>query len=317
MYRELDVQRVTQPPANLNEFVMEIAAGIEAVYGADAAAAYAARAARGIGAALASPMASLWVAEENGCARALLLAAQRDETAEITLVHVLRGHTGASLEHALIAAAVARLRACGAQAITSEIVPHAAMDLDGAFAAAGLCPTRRGLFRVETARLAATASGDAGQPMLPAHFADAAQCIAAAYAGHPGRHLHPEVADAMSAETYLLRVMTGAYGPVLPPYCRVRLRGDACAGVLLGCEIAPKTGFVLQLAVAPASQRQGIARGLLGGFAQACERALVPHVMLGVTLDNPARALYESLGFTLHRPVTAYTWRAEGSLQAG
>ncbi|NJL72728.1 MAG: hypothetical protein HC888_14740, partial [Candidatus Competibacteraceae bacterium] len=31
-------------------------------------------------------------------------------------------------------------------------------------------------------------------------------------------------------------------------------------------------------------------------------------IALGVTVNNPARALYEASGFTLLRPVTAYLW---------
>lgn len=299
------------PPENLGEFIDGIAVGVGAIHGAAAAAAYRARAVRGFGAAVAAPAAVLWGVEAGvGCA-AILMGIQRGDLAEITLVHVLPAFAGKGLEHALVAAAAEGFRKNGARAILSEAMQHVPMDLDGAFDGAGFSMVRRGLFHVPTDALIRTAgtAADASVPLGPGHFAGAGECIAAAYAGHPGRIIHPEVRSAASAQAYLLRVLTGAHGPVLPNHCRVALAGDVAAGVLLGCEIAPQSGFVLQLAVLPEFRGRGMATGLLGAFARACATADVPMVSLGVTLDNPARGLYEKLGFRFQLPVTAYHWQ--------
>jgi ribosomal protein S18 acetylase RimI-like enzyme len=301
-------RRLSAPPANLDEFIDGIAAGVCEIYGEEAALAYRARAPRGFGAALAAPMAALWGVEvTRGCA-ALLMGILRGETAEITLIHVLPEFAGQGMEHALVATATHAFQAAGARAVLSESTQHVPMELDGAFGAAGFSSVPRGLYRVSTAELSQATLGARNDsvPLGPAHFSGVAACIAEAYAGHPGRLIHPEVRTPVAAQDYLLRVLTGAHGPVLPNHCRVVLDGGEVIGVLLGCEVAPQTGFVLQLAVRPAARGAGIGTALLHAFAHACETAEVPAVALGVTLDNPARNLYEKLGFRMQRPVTAY-----------
>lgn len=307
-------QKLDAPPENLAEFIDGIAAGVREVHGDAAALAYVARASRGFGLAMAAPAAVLWgVSAECGCA-ALLLGILRGTTAEITLVHVLPTFAWQGMEHMLVAAAAADFRASGAREVLSEAMQHVPMALDDAFAEAGFSAVRRGLFRVDTFRLLQATMGvaDHSAALGAVHFAPAAACIAAAYAAHPGRLIHPEVRSRAAAGAYLRRVMTGAHGPVLPNHCRVVVEGGEVAGVLLGCEIAPQTGFVLQLAVRPAYQGRGMGTGLLGAFARACDEAEVPTISLGVTLDSPARALYERLGFHFQRPVTAYHWREAG-----
>lgn len=308
------VSRLTAPPVNLAAFVQDFAASIGAIYGPEAAAAYAARAERGFCAAIAAPGASLWsIAGPEGSA-ALLLGALRGEIGEITLVHALAAHTGKGVEHVLVRTASRVFREAGAGVITCEAMPHGPLDLDGAFAGEGFTAVRRGLFLAETRVVASRIGpGERTGGLVPAQFRGAAACIAAAYAEDPGRAIQPEVCDGGRAYDYLLRVLAGAYGPVLPNYCRVETRDGQCVGALLGCEVAPGTGFVLQLAVRPEFRRQGIAQSLLAGFCGACTLARVPRMALGVTLDGPARALYERAGFSLLRPVTAYSWWREGA----
>lgn len=306
--------KLAAPPENLEAFIAEIAEGVRAVYGDAAAQAYVERAARGFGAAIATPAACLWSVGEGRASRGLLLGILREGVAEITLVHVLRGHEGAQVEHALVSAAVRDFRRAGARAILSEGLAYAPMDLDGAFTREGFETVPRGLYTARADEVSQRSGGAApGAPLSIPEYRAAAGCIAAAYAGHPGRRLHPEVHHPDAALGYVLRVLSGMYGPVLPAYVRGVQQEGRCAGVLLGSEIAPGMGFVLQVATRPECRGQGIATGLLGGFAAACLEAGVPSLGLGVTLDNPARRLYEALGFHQLRPVTAYTWWREGA----
>lgn len=306
--------RLDTPPENLDAFIAEIAEGVLAVYGEAAARAYEERAERGFGAAIATPAACLWSVGEGRTSRGLLLGILREGIAEITLVHVLCGQGGAEVEHALVSAATREFRKAGARAILSEGLAYAPMDLDGAFAREGFEAIPRGLLtaRAEEVLMRAGACAS-GEPLGVPEYRAAAECIAAAYVGHPGRRLHPEVCDSEAAFGYVLRVLAGMYGPVLPTYVRGVQRAGRCAGVLLGSEIAPGMGFVLQVATRPEHRGKGLATGLLGGFAGACLEAGVPTLGLGVTLDNPARRLYETLGFRQIRPVTAYTWWREGA----
>jgi len=301
------------PPRNLDAFIREIAVGIGQVYGPAAAQAYRDRAERGFGATLATPGAALFtLSTPDRNAIALLIAVRRDEGVDFPLVHVLAPYAGGRLEHYLVAAAARHYRDAGVAFILSETIPNAPMALDAAFGEAGFTATPRGLFQITTASLSASIAAAqgvaAGAPIRPSDFGGVATCISAAYADHPGRWLHPEVRQADDARMLLLRLLAGAYGPVLPNYCRVQRVGNNVQGALLGCEVAPGVGFVVQLVVAPEARGQGIATRLLGEFAEACHAAGVEKIALGVTLDNPARKLYERLGFSLLRPITAYTW---------
>lgn len=313
-------RQIEEPPANLDAFIAEIGVGVRALYGDAAARAYLERAPRGFGAAAAAPTAFLWGVESGDGAYGLLLGAMRGDIAEITLVHVLAPYRGQGIEHALVAAAVTHFQEIGVRAVVSEPVAHGEIDLGAAFREAGCLATERGLFMAATAEVADSGAEelDRGAPLGAARFRAAAEVIAAAYAEHSGRLIHPEVSDVSSAHEYLLRVLTGVFGPVLPHYCRVAIREGRCAGVLLGCELAPEVGFVLQVAVRPEFRGQGIAAGLLKGFAEAAQAAGVTRLGLGVTLDNPARRIYERAGFGLVREVTAfYWWRGGSGLTAG
>jgi len=60
----------------------------------------------------------------------------------------------------------------------------------------------------------------------------------------------------------------------------------------------------LTIAVAPGHRRQGIGRALLEAVLADLRRDGTAAVSLSVETDNPARTLYEQVGFTLHRRET-------------
>lgn len=61
---------------------------------------------------------------------------------------------------------------------------------------------------------------------------------------------------------------------------------------------AADVGEILNVAVAPAARRQGIARALVAGLLEALHAVGVAEVFLEVRESNdPARILYEALGF--------------------
>lgn len=60
----------------------------------------------------------------------------------------------------------------------------------------------------------------------------------------------------------------------------------------------------LTIAVAPGHRRQGIGGALLDAILDDLRRHGTGAVSLSVETDNPARTLYEQVGFTLHRRET-------------
>lgn len=83
----------------------------------------------------------------------------------------------------------------------------------------------------------------------------------------------------------------------------------------------PGYGFVseavpeLAIAVAAGRRHEGIGRQLLVALIEASEAQAVPGLSLSVNIENPARQLYESLGFELVGPVrdTALTMIRQAS----
>jgi ribosomal-protein-alanine N-acetyltransferase len=104
--------------------------------------------------------------------------------------------------------------------------------------------------------------------------------------------IHARAADApWSAETIAgLLAQPGVFG-------LVALAGEAPRGFIL-CRIVADEAEVLALAVLPDARRQGIARALLtAAMAQAAGGAA--RMLLEVSVRNqPAQALYRSVGFS-------------------
>jgi ribosomal-protein-alanine N-acetyltransferase len=75
--------------------------------------------------------------------------------------------------------------------------------------------------------------------------------------------------------------------------------GGAPAGFAIASRSRPDIGHVDDLYVRPAYRRRGVAEAILGELVRAFHERGVEHVALDVDAGNdPARALYESFGFT-------------------
>ncbi|WP_157979517.1 GNAT family N-acetyltransferase [Kribbella monticola] len=107
----------------------------------------------------------------------------------------------------------------------------------------------------------------------------------------------PGVACASEAEAIddIGATFDGAYGPLSADWSWLAVAGDRLVGALLVVERAPwpdtpACPFIIELFVAPAHRRLGVARGLLATVGT--------EVALRVAEGNvSARRLYESVGF--------------------
>jgi ribosomal protein S18 acetylase RimI-like enzyme len=308
----LSVRRLHELPAEIPEFIGEIAAGFVPLYGARSADHYRRHALAVWTANLRHPAVRVWAAFDGPAAAGLLMGVLRETLAEISFMHVLEPCRGQGVEEALVRAAVGEFRGTGASRIISDWVPFAPLDLQPAFERLGFEHLPRQVMCASTACPGLAEPDEVSEPIQDHQWPDVARCLVQTYRGVPWAYLHPEVENLRSAAEYLERLAGDGYGRTQPSYCRAVWREGQCAGTILGTEMTPDTGFVLQAAVAPPWQGRRLGTGLLRGLAAAFRAGGLPRVTLGVTAANPARRLYARLGFETNCHTGAYVWRAAG-----
>ncbi len=309
------LERLRRLPSNADAFVEEIAQGIVDLYGPEAAAQYRATGTKVLQSAIDHGGVDVIGVHEDHCAAGMLMTYVRYRIGYISFLHVLSRYEDRHVERRLIREGVRTLRASGVDGIVYECLAFGALDLDGTFPPLGFEPVDRAIM------IAPLRDGDwasyrpVTSEVQPESFHEVAQAIVDAYEEHPGRRLHIEVCQPAHAADFLGRVVDEDYGYFRPAYMRAAWRGERCAGAIVGCEVAPGYGFVLQAAVRRAHRNQGIGATLVRDIEHAFWQAGMQHVALGVTLDNPARALYERLGFTVARPIRVYVWWRPDQIQ--
>lgn len=310
------IQRIRELPANWERFAAEIAADAAQTYGPRARAHYLAHARRNMQNAIAHPAVHAYAATEIGETRAFLLGIERDGVVQIPFLHVLAEHADRGLEAALLREAVPDFRDLDIFHMLCETVVHAPLDLAPVFSSLGFEHVPRQLMLAPVPGPARPAAGAAPEvrPLQEGEWNEAAACLVAAYAGDPGRRLHAEMLDEARAGDFIARVHGDSFGKAHPEYLLVAEEHGACAGVALGCEAAPGTGFLVQAGVRPAFRGRGVATALIRALDDAFMRRGLGRMGLGVTCANPARRLYERLGFSRVHPIDAYTWWKPGSL---
>ncbi len=98
-------------------------------------------------------------------------------------------------------------------------------------------------------------------------------------------------------------------GPWNAAASRVLLAGDGSVAGYLAAADMGRMGFIMDIAVHPAHQRRGLARRLIDHCLAAYQSQGFEAVGLAVTALNPARHLYERMGFvTLDAGQTAVWW---------
>lgn len=303
------LRRLSALPANFDAFKTELAQGIGALYGSAAGAEYEQIARDRFLAAIAHPAVDALAMVEGKDALALLWSVRREEMGEIGFLHVLREHEGCGYESMLLREAVRALRAKPVDFIVSEFLPACRLNTAETF-------TDLGFTRIDRVLMRAPLAGEALQPdacpmvrsVDRADWARAADTLVSAYRDHPGSPLHPEVRNREEALLFMERAALGGYGKWLPAYFRAIPGEEGYEAVILGCEVAPDTGFVLHVATRRACRGRGYGAALLRDLGAQFRRQGLRYMALGVTAANPARRLYERLGFTLLREVEAWSW---------
>ncbi len=304
-------------PANFNEFVEEVAAGLGAMYGDEAGRHYRAIAAETVLNALRHPSVDGIVSvdepgETGETASGMIMSVSRGPVTYISFIHVLRRFSGRDIERALISEAVGTARAAGASGIVAECTAFTPLRLEGVFSALGFDTVERQLMLAPLdSRGPAFTQPCSSRPCARTEFDDVAEAIIDAYRNEPDRRLHIEVRDRHHAHVFLKSVSSGSWGTFNPEYIRAIWRDGTCAAAIVGCETMPSLGFIIQLAVRPAYRRRGFGLSLVRDLAHVFGVSGLAKMSLGVTRSSGARRLYERLGFERLRPVNAYVWWAD------
>ncbi len=294
-------------PGNFDVFVDEVAAGIDALYGPEAAGQYRSVARGNLAQALEQASMHAFAAMDGERAAALLFATQRRGLFHIHFMHRLGAFAGSDLDGELLAYAVEAFRAFDPNAIISECVTFYDGDLAEAYCGLGFARTPRALLAASTDAVA-NHGAPASWRLEPACHADAARIIADAYAGHPGRAFLFDVQDESSALDFVEQAAAGGYGEPRAEYLRIVKSGGVAAGIVVGCSISRTCGFVLQVCVRPEYQHRGLGTSLLRDLARIFRRDGMERIALGATLGSPELRLYERLGFAPIHAVDAYAW---------
>src|SRR5580704_8733865 len=145
------------------------------------------------------------------------------------------------------------------------------------------------------------------------HYHDeAAQLIAAAYAGHIDSRINDQYRSAMGARRFLFNIVQfPGCGAFFRPasYAAFDAETGKMCGISLASLVAPESGHITQICVSNAARGTGLGHELLRRSLATFKEAGCRSASLTVTAANAgAVALYARVGFRVTRQFSAYAW---------
>ncbi len=130
--------------------------------------------------------------------------------------------------------------------------------------------------------------------------------VVAAYRGTIDETIYPEMATEAGMRVALTENLTDEHDIYDPTASALLYAGDRPIGLIV-CALTPeRRGYVIEVCVVPEHRGRGLGRALLTHALTAFHAENAIGAQLWVTLENPARNLYESLGFRGHVPMWVY-----------
>ncbi|MBN1965330.1 MAG: GNAT family N-acetyltransferase [Anaerolineae bacterium] len=142
----------------------------------------------------------------------------------------------------------------------------------------------------------------------PADLRPAARVIYQANLGTLDAMIIPELRTLASTRRIVQDTLYGRYGGFDRAASGVVLAGSHVVGVTLVTRRHRGEGFTAEICVLPAHQRRGLGRALLHHTHAALCAGGVGTATLGVTDGNPARLLYERVGYRQAGAIWTYVW---------
>ncbi len=144
-------------------------------------------------------------------------------------------------------------------------------------------------------------------PLTEAAIKVAAPLSVEAYRGTLDDLLFADLQNVEGVSQYMRGLMTNSRNGTFDAQATTLVyQGDTLAGLIL-CTITDENlGYISEVSVSPAFRRQGVARAMLSNALHVFHQKGAKGAQLWVTLSNPARLLYESLGFRAHSSMWVY-----------
>ena len=184
-------------------------------------------------------------------------------------------------------------------------------NVRAAFGAEGLTPIARQEMRLARWQPVHTPPLPDGFQMTP-WDGERQEAIAAlileAYRGTVDSDLYPDMTSTDGLRDFFRESLADKREPFNPEASRlIETTGNGLAGQILCARGSDQLGWVLEITVRPEYQRRGLGRSLLIHALNTFAAQGLTGAKLWVTLDNPARQLYESVGFERYLPMWVYT----------
>jgi len=233
----------------------------------------------------------------------------------LSFVHVLSDCAEEGLAARLLGHVVTGLRAAGFRHITSQanLLDHQGA-IRQAYLSLGFTPLERMIMSLALAGNLLDGSLPPGYELnaWEDHYLErVAQLLQDANRDTLDAHIYPQFRTFEETHLMVQAVRDGGAGPFVEELSGIVLHGGTLCGVIMLIRPEPDQSFVVVVAIAPAHQGKGVGRALLTRALASAWEAGIRTVDLTVTEENrPAVALYQRLGFSPKRRMTAYVWEA-------
>jgi ribosomal protein S18 acetylase RimI-like enzyme len=254
------------------------------------------------------------VAVENGVALGWITVRFKPDRAvgEILMLEAVPGAESVVLAP-LVDYAVVRVWAEPAIQYLTATLHLDSPEIRAAFAKYGIqCVPR------EEMRLAdvAAASASLAPTLLPSGFRfaplalddvnAAAKVIVDAYRGTIDEQIYPEMRSEAGMRVALTENLTDRHDVYDASASTLLYQRDQPIGLIVCALTGERRGYVIEVCVLPQFRRRGLGRALISHALSAFHAENANGAQLWVTSDNPARTLYESVGFRSQVPMWVY-----------
>jgi len=141
----------------------------------------------------------------------------------------------------------------------------------------------------------------------PEAIDSAARMSVDAYEGTLDAQIYPDMQTLPAMQSYFQEALNDAGHSFDAQASTLIYEGDKLAALLVSTLASDKRGYIIEMNVAQAYRRRGLARALMHHALFAFTAEGLTGAKLWATVANPAYGFYQSLGFHTHMPMWVYS----------